>query len=621
LANIYLLERASKAYYAGNPVMSDSEFDEMVSELRATEPSHPFLKRIGAPVSGKHKAKHIIPMGSLANANNEEEFLSWLDKLPNNPHQIHLSHKLDGLSVELIYQNGSFIQAITRGDGIWGEDITRNVIKSGDIPLSIDKNITSVRCECVILKSDWTKYFKGEANPRNSAAGTLRRKDGCNAKYLQFYAFDAIGADSCTETGVSIALRQWFRIPTWDIGTDYSFLVQWCKNQEKGRDEIPYEIDGIVAKLDCRAESQKIGSQNNRPRGQIAFKFVPRGAETTLTNVVWQVGATGAVVPIAVVAPIGVGGTIIKRASLCNIDEIERLQIAIGDTVEVVRAGDVIPKIAKLISKGDDRTEIKAPKMCPICDASVEKNGAHVFCINPTCHGKSFGRIMNWIKKRNILNLGSEIVKAIGVNSIRDLYIIITNEFYLANIQIGNGRLGESRANKIITELEKSRTVTLWEFLGCIGIKSIGRTLAKQIVVNLKIKTLKDIFALTPNDIQKLEGFAQQRAEDFCHWLSKHWSEIIELEKEMTFEKGEIAAMNNSLNGEVIVFTGKAPIPRNEMAEMAARAGATVSGSVTSKTTILVIADPNSMSSKAVKARESGVKLISPENFLEIINQ
>ncbi len=622
------LEKASAAYYAGNPIMTDAEFDSAVINLHKTDPDNPLLKRIGAPVPGKHKVKHKIAMGSLNNANNELEFVSWL---PDNNVYICLSHKLDGSSLELIYQDGSFVQAITRGDGEVGEDVTRNVLKSGNVPLSVDPSIVSVRCECLIHLEDWQEHFKGDANPRNSAAGTLRRHDGRNAEYLQFYAFDALinynKADedmlewTKSEYDILYMLYEWFLVPRCITLKGVNDLVGWCLDVEKSRDSIIYEVDGVVAKVDDRFKSEKMGIRDGRPKGQIAIKFKPRGGETTLIDVVWQVGHTGSLTPVGKVAPVGVGGTTIQSVTLCNMDEIERLDIAIGDTVEIIRAGDTIPKLSKRIRKGKNRKVICPPKKCPECGGKTQKDGARLFCINPTCEGIAIGRVMTWIKKRDILNLGIGIVKGAGIDLIQHLYEMSLEDW--STVYVGNGILGEKRAKKIMDSLENSKSVSLPDFLGSIGITGIGRTLMADLCRSFSglpdnQLTLKDIFWLKKEQIAKHGKFGAIRAADLCTWLLQHREEVESLESIMNLEYER----NDSVgvfDGEKICFTGKSPKPRAEMTILAESAGATVSNSVSSDTTILVIADICSTSSKADKARKMGIQLMPPEDFLGII--
>ncbi len=630
MKNIRQLEEASAAYYIGSPIITDAEFDAAIIELRTSDPDNPFLKRIGAPVPGTVKAKHRMPMGSLSNANNENEFQSWM---PYIMEDICLSHKLDGSSLELIYEDGSFVQAITRGDGEYGEDVTRNVLRSGNVPLSIHKSIASVRCECLIHTEDWQRYFEGDANPRNSAAGTLRRHDGHNAEYLRFYAFDARIDTDCDdpvfcegfffECDVLDTLKSWFKIPGYAISRDLDSLVEWVKHAERNRDRLPYEIDGVVAKIDDRDQSKSMGVRDGRPKGQIAMKFKPRGAETVLRNVVWQVGHTGSLTPVGEVDPVGVGGTTIRRVTLCNMEEIIRLNVGIGDTVEVVRAGDVIPKITRQVRAGETRKTIKLPTKCPVCKAKIKRDGVRAFCTNEGCEGKSFGRIMTWIKKRNILNLGEAVVKTLGANKIDELYFDRPLCEW-SELEVGNGRLGEKRAKKVVEALEKSRSVSLSEFLGSIGIKGVGRSLMSTLCKGLSDLpnsqlTLGDVFGLTETQVAKQDGFGKTRARDFCKWLLDHQEEVENLASFMKF-KGSQDTKGGVFEGETICFTGKGPEPRAVMRKLAEAAGALVSNKVSNTTTILVITDINSTSSKAVNAKKMGIKLISPEDFLSRID-
>lgn len=625
MIEINKLELASKAYYAGNPIMTDAEFDTIIIELRKNDPDNTFLKRIGSPIPGTCKVKHEIPMGSLSNANNEMEFRAWI---PDWKPDICLSHKLDGSSVELVYNEGNLVRAITRGDGEVGEDVTRNVLLSPYAPLKIDPSITSVRCECLIHKKDWEEHFKGDANPRNSAAGTLRRHDGHNAKYLRFYAFDALVDDSnanrgialsmLTEFDVLLSLSCWFAVPHTAWSSNPDNMVLWYKKEEAERDKLAYEIDGIVAKIDYRKKSQEMGSRDGRPKGQIAIKFKPRGGETVLRKVVWQVGHTGVLTPVGEVDPVWVGGTIIKRVSLCNMDEIIRLQIAIGDMVEIVRAGDVIPKVIKRIRTSDQESIIYSPIYCPECGCKTRKDGARILCPNEQCSGRSFSRVMTWIKKRNILNMGPGLIIAAKIKSIQQLYEMSFEEWI--NVEMSNGKLGIKRASKVMESLEKSKSVTLSDFLGSIGIKGVGRSLASDLCKNFSglpesQLTLEDIFGLWEELIAGYEGFGAVRAADFCSWLKQHRNEVMCLADILDIEY-ESNNDGGFFEGETICFTGKSPKPRSEMGRLAEVAGASVVNSISNKTTILVIADVSSTSSKVVKARELGIKLISPQDFL-----
>lgn len=613
-----ILEEASKAYYAGNPIMTDAEFDVAIAQLHKDDPDHPFLKSVGAPVPGTLKVKHKISMWSLSNANNEEEFRSWV---PQDRPFLCLSHKLDGSSLELIYENGQLVQAITRGDGDVGEDVTRNVMKSSHVPKTVDPSIASVRCECLIHKDDWAKYFKGDANPRNSAAGTLRRHDGSNAEHLRFYAFDVLYTvyTYYTECDILFNLSKWFDTPHYQRSRDSKNIIAWCEHEETNRDNLPYEIDGIVAKIDDRVLSVEMGISNGRPRGQIAFKFKPRGGETVLREVVWQVGHTGALTPVGIVDPVGVGGTLIRRVTLCNMDEIERLGIALGDTVEIIRAGDVIPKLSRRIKRGSTKNSINLPLVCPACNCVPVKDGARIFCPNGRCEGQAFSRVLTWIKKRNILNIGDGLIVAANIQSISQLYETSLQEW--TDVGIGHGKLGAKRALKVMQALEKSKSVSLPIFLGSLGIKGVGRSLASDLCDYFDDEphsqlTLNDIFGLLPTEIGRLVGFGPIRANDFFEWLLKNKQEV---EKIASFMKFDDQLRSGVFTGEIICFTGKSPKARPEMSRLAESVGASISTSVSDNTTILVIADVNSKSSKAVKARKLGIRLMSPENFLECV--
>lgn len=620
------LEIACHHYYNETPIVSDEEFDKAKRQLQEANPNHPFLKRVGAPVPGTAKVKHAIPMGSQANALNREDFDKWLKRINAKGQQINMTQKMDGSSLELVYENGIFVQAITRGDGKIGEDVTRNIVQSTSVPRKIDPAIESVRGEAVLHLKDFESFFKDEmANARNAAAGLVRRHSGSGAKFLMFYAFDVVTrTPMSTETAVLSFLKaNKFKIPKFGTFVDAENMWEWYQQQENDRDSLPYEIDGVVAKLDDRKRSEELGVASGCPKGQIAIKFKSRGAETTLKNVVWQVGHTGRVNPVAELTPVGVGGTVIQRATLNNPDEINRLGIAIGDMVEVVRAADVIPKITQLVRKSSSRKKIKLPTRCPKCNASVLRDGAYLICTNEKCEGKKFKKIETWIKKRNIMHIGSGILEALHeagrISSIRDLYQL--SVFDWQDLDVGNGKLGSTRAEKIMDSLDLSRYLTAADFFGCLGVPSVGRSLVDQMCRAFNIQSdYKEVFSITPEQLSTVEGFGKERANAFINWIDEHHDEITDLGTCMIFQTPKYGKDSaGKLADKTICFTGKCNLPRKELQDKAKQAGAKCVSSVSQGTDYLVIADPSSGSSKAQKARKYGTSLISEEEFLQMI--
>lgn len=641
-AMITWLEKSDLAYYnTDTPILTDAEYDTLRRQARKQlGEGHPYFKRVGAPPSGTRKVKHVVPMGSLDNVHNLEELTAWRQHEVTDK-SICLQHKLDGLTVELIYEEGHFVQAITRGDGVEGDDVTRNVARSGNIPMTLENfgveflnDSASVRAECVLYLSDFKKHFKGDANPRNSAAGTLRRQSGERAEFLRFIAFD-LAMYNPEETGVNYTdtemetlhqLKDFgFDVVSGRVVRNTNVIWRHVKSVESDRDKLDFEVDGIVAKVNSKEDYFKLGIRDLRPRGQRAIKFTPRGGTTRLVKVVWQVGKTGRITPVAKLKPVHVGGTTIRSATLCNMDEIGRLGVALNDTVEVVRAADVIPKIARVVRKHKKRIKIVPPEKCPGCDGLLEKTGADYYCRNADCQAQIYRRILGWVKKRNILYLGESSLHALCakyvVDTITDIYYFTIDDW--AALSIGNGRLGESRAESISRELNKSKDVSLSDFLGSLGIPHCGRSLSRAACTALKPASLADVFKWTPGRVTSVEKFGKERALAFCSWLKYHREEVENLAGWMRFKeapgKKENAVSSDALKGKSVCFTGNADMKRAKLQNIVEDNGGVAKSSVTKDLDILVLADVNSESSKACKARAQGTELMSVSDFLKIV--
>lgn len=354
------LRQASEMYYnSDKTLMSDAEFDTKVRQLREVDPDNAFLKVVGAPPS-QHltKAKHKIPMGSLNNCSREGDkanpsYAEWHQKQGNNA--VCLMHKLDGSSIELIYQDGRLVQAITRGDGITGEDITRNAIKFKGVPRLVKGFSGSVRGEALLKIQSFADHFAGQAaNPRNAANGTVRRSDGTGSEHINFIAYDVLPENQ----------PLMYHHQKLELLAKLGFDVVWfrmCENADEVlalqqgiagvRGNLNYEIDGLVAIVDDIEKFVLLGWRDNRPKGGIAFKFEAMEATTKLLGIKLSIGHTGAVIPTADLAPVQIGGVTVTSALLNNYEEIERLGLGIGDTVRITRRGDVIPKIEGVVSK------------------------------------------------------------------------------------------------------------------------------------------------------------------------------------------------------------------------------------------------------------------------------
>jgi DNA ligase (NAD+) len=636
------LRAASEVYYnTGKTLLTDGEFDAKVRELRELDPNNDFLKDIGAPVS-QHltKAKHTIPMGSLSNCSRDGDkanpsYAEWHEKQGNNA--VCLMHKLDGSSIELVYIDGKLAQAITRGDGITGEDVTKNALRFKGVLSSVPGFSGSVRGEALLLLKDFREHFKDQANPRNAANGTVRRSDSQGSEHLSFITYDILSEhhtpykthraklEYLGELGFNVV---WFRV--LDNPTDVLAIHQETAGS---RDSLPYEIDGMVAIVDDISKFNDLGWRDNRPKGGIAFKFQAMEAATKLLGVKLSIGHTGAIIPTADLAPVVIGGVTVTSALLNNYEEIERLGIAINDQVKVIRTGDVIPKIIGVAKPASDRKKIEIPTECISCGSKLIKDGAHIFCKNDECEGKALRLIKTWLTKRNILHLGDELLVELyerhGVKEPQDLYKL--TEEYLAKIPRGAGVVG-GNAKRIMAELEKSKQSSLSDFMGSLGVKFLGRRQA-EIMIGQGIDSLEAFLTTTTEQLKGLEGFSETKAAAMVEGIKKaryrvkalldRGVEVVEVEAPEPVQAtgDKLSEMNFCFTGaiEKVGSDGKR-FTREMMWGVVQENGGKVSEEVKKGiTTHLVQADPSKESSKTKKAKQYGVSIISEAEFWSML--
>ncbi|KKM63407.1 hypothetical protein LCGC14_1511790 [marine sediment metagenome] len=624
------LRKASDAYYNDENVMlSDKDFDNLRDELQKLDPDNAFLKEVGAfSTTALSKVKHVIPMGSLDKINTEKEFNTWLTTLSKTvtnefDRDILIEDKLDGVSLEIVFYKGKFVQAITRGDGQIGDDVTHTIKNAKGFPRKIDTDneYVYVRCEAVLLLDVWKKHFSDTtANPRNAVAGLVRRTSAVDSEHITCIAFDVEWSDD--EVLAEYKKIEWLREQDFNVvetevvfGRELSNLPQMFDQMLKRRDTLNWEVDGTVLKINNLSQQRKLGERDGRPKWAKAWKFPASGGHTTLIGVEWSVGTQGTITPVAKVKPVSVGGTTIQNITLHNADEIERLGIYIGDTIEVIRSGDVIPAIVRVVTPGKKRVKIEITE-CPSCGTSVERDGPRVICPNNNCKGSASKRIKKWISKRNIMFLGDSALNTLEctgvVNSIASLYIMTQEKMVAAGL---GGRMSE----KILEEIKKSQNVELSDFLGSLSIDMLGRREAANLVT-AGFDSLDKWENMTVDDLLKLDGFKETKATRICEGVQYKWNEIQKLSMclNITNPKKKEKKMSSSLESVTFCFTGKMEHPRKELEGLVESNGGRVT-SVNKNLTYLVIADVNSTSSKAVKARKLGTTLISEDDFLDMI--
>lgn len=640
------LTTADHAYYNGSEaLMEDAAYDALRAELRSIAPDSAYLQRVGSPAPRDGmlvKRQHTIPMGSLAKAMDRAEWDSWVAKMEAAGHtRFTASLKMDGGSVSLEYRDGNLVQAVTRGDGQVGEDITANALRFRDLPakgvsLGGSPFTGFVRAEIMLTHDRWLEADPDQtSNPRNLGNGISRRKDGEQAELLTAYAFaayDAHGKEIApTEAAMLATLDQMgFITVNWHHG-DASLVWTWFEESGRLRPQMRYWIDGVVVKVDDLAAQRALGESSGCPRGQVAIKFPAAGAETTLLDVELTVGHSGAIVPTAHFEPCQIGGTTVSSALLCNWSIIETLGVAIGDRVEVVKCGDIIPAIVRVVAKGKPRHQIVKPTECPSCGGPVAKRAntggdesVALYCLSDDCPAKVTGKIARFIASVGILGIGDEVLAALAqsglVKTAADLYALRGQHTTIGDLMLGNGVIGNSRARKIIEEIDKVRSLTLAQFLGSIGIDGLGKRRVEliQAAVPGQLDTLDDWLA------GKLEGIAEQAgvpntgarissavvaADPLIQQFLANGVTIVAAAPKAAAKEG----------AKSFCITGKTERTRDELVAAIEAAGHTFRSSVSKGLDYLVIADPASTSSKAVKARKLGTKCIGETELTALL--
>jgi DNA ligase (NAD+) len=630
-----LIRQYKDAYYNGKPLVSDAAYDALEDELRDLDPEHEILKTIGAPVPGDEergpvsqweKARHAIPMGSLNKAVNEAEFRQWIalceklgteSKLPLVSKNLLVTEKLDGLSLAVNYEKGKLVEAITRGDGQIGERITPNAKRMKGVPHKLPEPLTvSIRGEIILKLSDMKKGFPGYDSPaRNKAAGTSKRYDGQGCEWLTVMFYDIEGVEELAtekdkyERLLSLGLI----VPPFTVTDVAGALDIYADYNKTKRAKLDYEIDGLVIRANDMRSQHLLGELANRPRGAVAFKFPSMAKISTVLGITWDTGPAGRVTPNATIAPVEIGGAVVQNVTLHNISNIEKLGIGVGDEVLVSRRNDVIPHVEEVVVKHGDT--VTPPTKCSTCGKSLTRRGEYQLCTNTECRALVEGRILRWVGVQDIHEWGdkliAQLVEAKLVKEPSDLYKLEIDD--IASLE----RRGKIIAKKVLDNLRAKLPLSLPVFLASLGIEEFGLETAKTLVAN-GFDTLEKIQAAGVDDIEPIKGMGPMRAKAVVNGLETRKDEIARL-----LEVGVVPTLPKSgggLAGKTFCFTGALSKPRKEYEEMVEAHGGTVLSGVTKELHYLVMADPNSGSSKAEKARKYGTKCIDEAEFLAIVS-
>jgi DNA ligase (NAD+) len=624
------IDAARYKYYNGESDVSDEEYDAWVDELTTIDPNHKSVISIGAPIAENSewpKAKHKIPLGSLDKVNTPEELSKWIHNIfsPNN--SICYSDKADGLSIEAIYENGKLIQAITRGlDGLVGEDITPNVSKMGGVKKQLPVNFTgSLRGEILLTLTNHKQFFPEYANPRNAASGISRRLDGKGSEHLNVLFYQAIGNTDFESEFLQLKyIEETLQLDTPNyeafVGNTVDELVnfvlgKWEKYQQETRKSLNYMIDGLVISVNDLKYQQSLGEHHLRPKGKIAFKFRNEFATTTVKEVKWETGNSGRITPVCWFEKTLLQGSNIEKASVYNIAYIKELNLGVNAEVLVCKANEIIPRVEKVLKPG---IPITIPTRCPACEGQTEMQGENLVCVSvDTCPAQVVGRIKNWINHLNILEWGDTLIERLvqsgKVVSIPDLYKLSIED--LMSIE----RMGQRSAEKCFNILWSEPAIPLATLLGSLSIP-LASTSTIEMIIDAGYDTLDVILALTEEQLRSIKGLGPVKAASVFNGLKRNKDLIFELLKQGICIKennmSDTTNVNGKLSGKSFVLTGKMLHPRKELEAMIEANGGTHESGVRKTTTHLVIADPNSTSTKAVAARKAGITLISEEELL-----
>lgn len=609
------LLQANQDYYNGTPSVPDDVYDAWRDELGDLDPLNAVLKQIGAPPNSEWaKVKHEHTMGSLGKVNTAEELEKWASGVGLTSEEILLiTEKLDGISISLRYEQGKLVLGSTRGDGTIGEDITANVRRMKGVPATVPlKDKLTVRGEIVLLKADFEEHFKDMSNTRNAASGTAKRVSGKRVEHLSVRTYQIVeGVEVRTEE------EQFNELDRLGFATPYRTLVAttrdvnsvWQRYEDVTREALPYEIDGLVVRFNDLTRQISLGDVHGRPNGAVAYKFTPPSRETKLLEIIWQVGGTGRITPVAVFEPVQLMGAAVTRASLYNIAYIEQLGANVGASVLVVRANDVIPRVTRVVKSTG--TVAQAPKRCPSCGAETARDGEYVVCPNlADCPAQTVGRLKAWIRELRILEWGESLLQRLAdaglVNNVADLYRL--PEERVAALD----RMGEKSAANVLRTLWAANPVALENFLGGLSIPLCATSIIK-LIIDAGYDTLEKIQTVTYAQLLAIPGLGPKRVDSIIDGLFKNKQIINQLLANGVTIKTRMAG---SLTGKSVCFTGASVRKRAVLEKMAADAGGDVKGNVGKGLTYLVLADPDSTTSKAVAARKHGTTCLSEEDFV-----
>jgi DNA ligase (NAD+) len=650
------IRRHDRLYHTeARPEITDAEYDALVRELKALEAGRPELvtpdsptQRVGgAPVSDLPNVRHEIPLLSLDNAYNREELDAWLKRVKERLGRMPAfvcELKIDGLSISLVYEDGVLLRAATRGDGTTGEDVTPNVRTIHAVPLVLKSSskvlrtprLLEVRGEVYFPKKSFAALNAAReeaglplfANPRNAAAGSLRLLDARITAQRKLSAFlysvarwEGDGVPT-TQSGSLSTLKE-ISLPVnphHAVVSDVEGVLAFLETWRAKRHDLPFETDGVVVKVDALADQKRLGQTAKSPRWALAYKYPPEEATTTVTGIVVQVGRTGVLTPVAEFTPVLLAGTVVKRATLHNLEDLARKDVRVGDTVAVEKGGDVIPKVTRVLleKRPKGARPFAMPEVCPACGEKVVRQEGEVAvrCVNPSCPAQAAERIRHFVSRRamDVEGLGDErIDQLLGAGLVED----VTSLYALRKEQLAPlERWGEKSASNTVAEIEGSKDAGLARLLHGLGIRQVGEKTAKLLA--RRFLSMEALEAADENALTSVSEIGPETARGILDWFQRPpnralLSKLRAAGVRMT-ESAASSAAGGSLSGEVFVLTGTLPRRSREEATAAIEsAGGKVSGSVSKKTRAVIAGEEPG--SKLDKARSLGVAVWTEDDL------
>lgn len=654
------LERHNRLYYVdAKPEITDREYDVLMSKLIVLETAHPefysadspSLKVGGAPIEGFQQVTHRVPMLSIENAFEEQELVDWdagLRKaLERESLNYSIEYKIDGVAITLIWENGTLVRAATRGNGAVGDDVTSNARVIAGVPLRLDAEkppaSLEVRGEVVILNEEFAAFQAAQVkageepfkNPRNAAAGALKLLDPklARERKLRFLAHGVGYVQGIAWTSYNEFLKsiRQLGIPTTpevSHANGFEELMRVCAEMIAKVPELPFEVDGLVIKLDSLADRDELGATSKSPRWVRAYKWERYEAETRVRGITIQVGKTGAMTPVAELEPVEIAGTTVSRASLHNCDEVTRLGICIGDLVVVEKAGKIIPHVLRVNEAARTGTEkpFHFPTECPECNTAVQQDegGVYIRCPNPTCPAQLRETLFFFASRpaMNIDGLGEKLIEQLlnagFVNGIPSLYRLVERREELLKLE----RLGEKSIDKLLNGIDGSKQQPLWRLLTGLNIRHVGQTNARTL--ERAFGTIDEIAVQSEESLSKIDEIGDVIAASVhLFFTSEYGMRLVSELRELGLNLGQpiersVAPETGPLVGKTLVVTGTmVRMKRDEIEQLIRDHGGKASGSVSKKTDFVVAGD--AAGSKLTKAQELGVKVLTEDEFLAMI--